>query len=150
MPSLFYVQNVDAVFNRIHNLRPESAARWGTMSAAAMLQHCRIITESMLLMKPSATAPSLRQRIVRNLMLNGILKIPRGRTMPKHIAQQMAAAGVPDFETERTALLHALEAFAAFTGSMNGAHPHFGRMSHAEWGRFAWTHLDHHLRQFGV
>lgn len=29
-------------------------------------------------------------------------------------------------------------------------HPAFGRMSHAEWLRWAYLHTDHHLRQFGV
>jgi hypothetical protein len=150
MPSLFSAPAVDAVFNRIHMLRADSAPRWGTMSAASMLQHCRIVTESMLLQKPSTKNASLKQRVVRTLILNGILKIPRGRTMPKHIADQMQAAGQADFEAEKTGLMHALEAFTAFNGTMNGAHPHFGKMSHAEWGSFAWVHLDHHLRQFGV
>jgi hypothetical protein len=29
-------------------------------------------------------------------------------------------------------------------------HPHFGRMSDAEWMRLAYLHMDHHLRQFGA
>jgi hypothetical protein len=28
-------------------------------------------------------------------------------------------------------------------------HPFFGPLTHAGWGRLAWKHLDHHLRQFG-
>jgi len=30
------------------------------------------------------------------------------------------------------------------------SHPHFGKMSEAEWLRLAYLHVDHHLRQFGV
>jgi hypothetical protein len=30
------------------------------------------------------------------------------------------------------------------------AHPYFGRMSHADWLRWGYLHLDHHLRQFGA
>jgi len=29
-------------------------------------------------------------------------------------------------------------------------HPVFGKLSHAEWLRWAYLHTDHHLRQFGV
>jgi hypothetical protein len=29
-------------------------------------------------------------------------------------------------------------------------HPFFGRMSDAEWLRWAYLHIDHHLRQFGA
>lgn len=29
-------------------------------------------------------------------------------------------------------------------------HPAFGRMRRADWGIWAWRHLDHHLRQFGA
>jgi hypothetical protein len=150
MPSLFHAPAVDAVFNRIYNLRPETPAQWGTMSAATMFQHCRIVSNALLHMKPAQAVPTLKQRIVRNLILGGLVKIPRGRRMPKPIAEQMQAAGIADFETERSALMHAIEAFSAFSGVLNGAHPHFGRMSHSDWGRFAWVHLDHHLRQFGV
>jgi hypothetical protein len=30
------------------------------------------------------------------------------------------------------------------------AHPFFGNMSKTDWGRFAYKHFDHHLRQFGA
>jgi hypothetical protein len=30
------------------------------------------------------------------------------------------------------------------------AHPLFGRMSDADWLRWAYLHADHHLRQFGA
>ena len=30
------------------------------------------------------------------------------------------------------------------------SHPHFGKMSEAEWMRLAYLHVDHHLRQFGA
>lgn len=150
MPSLFSSTAVDAAFNRIHNLQPDASPRWGSMNPATMLQHCRIITESMIRQRPAASTPTLRQRIMRTLILNGIIKIPHGRQMPKHIAEQMSAAGQAEFATEKAALLQALEAFAAFRGDLNGAHPRFGKMNRTQWGRFAWVHLDHHLRQFGV
>ena len=34
-------------------------------------------------------------------------------------------------------------------GKANGRHPAFGPLNPREWGRIAWKHLDHHLRQFG-
>jgi hypothetical protein len=29
-------------------------------------------------------------------------------------------------------------------------HPRFGRLSDAEWLRWGYLHMDHHLRQFGA
>jgi hypothetical protein len=29
-------------------------------------------------------------------------------------------------------------------------HPFLGKLSRAEWLRWAYLHMDHHLRQFGV
>ena len=44
-----------------------------------------------------------------------------------------------------------LERFAADTGGISWPeHPAFGPMTHAAWGRFAYRHFDHHLRQFGA
>ena len=150
MASLFTSTDVDALFNRIHNLQAGARPRWGTMTAASMLLHCRIVTEAILQQQPSDRRPQPKQWLLRTLVLNGVVKIPHGRPMPKHIAAQMAEAGDAVFEAERIRLHQAIEAFPGFQGRLNGAHPHFGRMSHTDWGRFAWTHLDHHLRQFGV
>jgi hypothetical protein len=30
------------------------------------------------------------------------------------------------------------------------AHPIFGKMSETDWMRWAYLHVDHHLRQFGL
>jgi len=35
-------------------------------------------------------------------------------------------------------------------GAEGAAHPLFGRLTTAEWGRWGYRHMDHHLRQFGV
>ena len=35
-------------------------------------------------------------------------------------------------------------------GKANGRYPAFGSLNGKEWGRIAWKHFDHHLRQFGV
>lgn len=58
----------------------------------------------------------------------------------------------PEHWTNESGALHAaIEAFAA--KSRDGKwprHPFFGHLSGAEWGRFMYRHLDHHLTQFGV
>jgi hypothetical protein len=35
------------------------------------------------------------------------------------------------------------------TTPTTATHPFFGPLTHGGWGRLAWKHLDHHLRQFG-
>jgi hypothetical protein len=35
-------------------------------------------------------------------------------------------------------------------GATFSASPAFGKLSNRQWGRLAYVHMDHHLRQFGV
>ena len=38
----------------------------------------------------------------------------------------------------------------AAPGALTPAHGFFGRMSTADWQRWAYKHTNHHLRQFGL
>lgn len=149
-PSFFQPAAVSAVQQRIAKLTADRQPLWGNMSAATMMQHCRIINESLLRGRPSTRMPSLKQRLLRRVFLSRLIPLPKGRKQPGHIADRMNAAGTPAFDAERLSLLASIAAFAAHSGGIDAAHPIFGRMSRQNWGRFGWVHLDHHLRQFGV
>ena len=77
-----------------------------------------------------------------------VLPFPKGApTAPELLARCDAA----DFEQERAAF-HQLTVRAAAKPPTDEwpAHPAFGPLSHKAWGKLAFKHTDHHLRQFGV
>jgi hypothetical protein len=55
-----------------------------------------------------------------------------------------------DFARDVAELGSLLDRFAAADPAALHPHPVFGRLSRGEWGRWAWRHTDHHLRQFGA
>jgi hypothetical protein len=77
------------------------------------------------------------------------LQWPAGiRTAPE-VNQEIGGTRPAEFEADLAQLEHLTDLVAS--GRFNGAvHPFFGRMSHAAWLRWAWLHMDHHLRQFGA
>src|SRR6185503_17810933 len=55
-----------------------------------------------------------------------------------------------DLDRERQALVGLVRGYGEFADPPGGfVHPFFGSMSREEMGKFAYKHLDHHLRQFG-
>jgi hypothetical protein len=55
-----------------------------------------------------------------------------------------------DFARDLGALEEATSRFLGKAAAMPMPHPLFGRLSPAEWQRWAYLHADHHLRQFGL
>lgn len=55
-----------------------------------------------------------------------------------------------NWEAEKADLLALVEKFPKVIGEASLPHPIFGKLSTRTWGRLAWRHLDHHLRQFGA
>ncbi len=140
----------EMVLARIAKLSPDSAARWGVMDAESMLRHCRIVAETILSRNSPQESPTLRQLLLRTLILKVLRRMPQGRQQPKVISDAMASQPTLSFEQERRQLIDITGRFANYKGVISGRHPVFGPMKTVSWGAFAWLHLDHHLRQFGV
>jgi hypothetical protein len=78
------------------------------------------------------------------------VRMPKGvKTAPE--LDQVGGGGTPpgDFEEDLAVLEHLLDRYIE-TGGDLPTHPVWGRMSKGMAGRYAWRHMDHHLRQFGV
>jgi hypothetical protein len=56
-----------------------------------------------------------------------------------------------DFERDRARVFDGMDHLAAAPGDgLARAHFMVGPMSRADWHRWAYKHVDHHLRQFGL
>ena len=100
--------------------------------------------------KPVSHATSaLRRTILKWIVLYLPLRWPAGIPTTPEIDQEIGGTTPVDFDAD-VARLEALMAIVTarkrnFVWQM---HPIFGPMSEDDWLRWAYRHVDHHLRQF--
>ena len=133
---------------RVHGVRPESAARFGVLTAPEMILHCRICLEVGL----GRCTPAPADRFVDRALIKAIALY-----MPFHWPKGVATR--PEMDVRRNGMAPGqfvhdvaslVERIEEFSSSRLGArHPIFGPMSQSEWLRWGYLHTDHHLRQFG-
>lgn len=149
MQSLFTPADREALSARLAALEPGTLRQWGSMDPGQMLLHCTRGLE------PATGDRPMKQVFLGKLVTPFIRRFVLGEksfrrqvpTDPTFVVTHSC-----DFEAERTRLATMIDRFVR-RGSDSAAkavHPFFGRLSGDEWGRLAYKHLDHHLRQFGV
>jgi hypothetical protein len=139
------------ILTRIASLRSDSPRVWGKMSAPQMVCHLndsfRVVTGE----KPAQSKENVLTRtVVRWIALHVPIRWTQGTpTMPE--VDQFAGGTVPgEFETDKQQLVALTEDFTSKPAYLATArHPFFGTLSEEEWMRWAYLHMDHHLRQFG-
>lgn len=109
---------------------------------------CRMATGQ----KPVSDSTGWRQRtVVKWIALYLPLRWPAGILTRPEIDQQLAGTRPVDFATDLAELEALLELVTTREKGFDWpVHPIFGRMSQAAWLRWAYLHMDHHLRQFGA
>ena len=138
------------LLGRLRTLRQDSVGRWGRMSAHQAVCH---LSDSFLAVtgrKDVSMAAGLLQRtVVKWIALYVPLRWPSGiRTRPE-LDQQLGGTRPAQFAQDVTRLAELVEQATSAEPHWH-QHPRFGRMSDAEWLRWGYLHMDHHLRQFGV
>ena len=139
------------ILQRLKAVRPDSARRWGRMSAHQMVCHLsdsfRMVTREKAV---SHAAGPLDRTIVKWIALYLPLRWPPGiRTRPE-IDQLLGGTRPIDFAADLAQLGVLVELITAHPKNLDRQlHPVFGPMSAAAWLRWGYLHMDHHLRQFG-
>jgi hypothetical protein len=143
----------DEVLHRLRQVGADNAARWGRMSAPQMVCHLadafRMLTGEK---QVSHVAHLLNRTVVKWIGLYAPLPWPRGRIETRPEIDQLCSGTAPaDFAADVRAVEALVERVVAESPAWEGQpHPIFGRMTSAEWLRWGYLHMDHHLRQFGV
>lgn len=152
MRSLADPDAVAALDARLARLAPDTPRRWGRMSAGEMLCHLAEAFRHSLGELPPTPADSLWTRtVIKWAALWLPVPWPHGYRTPAIVNPQREGRRPGEFEQDRRTLVIAMRRF--IDGARAGrtqAHPIFGPMSTTEWLRWAWLHMDHHLRQFGL
>jgi hypothetical protein len=137
---------------RLSTLQPDSARRWGRMSVHQMVCHlsdCFRMLEGRKTV--SRTGGVLERTVVKWIALYLPVRWPEGTATRPEVDQEGGGTAPADFAADVAELERLLDAFAAGHGRETwGAHPVFGPLSEAQWFRWAYLHIDHHLRQFGA
>jgi hypothetical protein len=151
--SLSRPQDKDALVRRLRTITPDTPRRWGRMSAHQMICH---LTDAFLMgtdKKPVSDQSGWRERtIFKWLALYAPLRWPAGIKTRPEIDQTGGGGTKPTtFENDMANLEALMDLLTARPGFFAGrTHPIFGRLSEAAWMRWAYLHVDHHLRQFGA
>jgi hypothetical protein len=144
--------DVVEIRRRLKTVCPDSRRRWGRMTAHQMICH---LSDSFLAVtgrkEMSIASGPFQRTVLKWMALHAPVPWPHGvRTRPE-IDQTVGGTRPNDFSAD-LALLETLSVqFVAEINSIDGHwHPIFGPMSRSEWLRWAYLHMDHHLRQFGA
>jgi uncharacterized protein DUF1569 len=135
------------LLERLERLTPEATPLWGTMTAPQMLAH---LADWMLMAKGERKV-ALRNLPVRYPPLKQLLiywlPFPKGvPTSPELIGRKPL-----EWAIERAAVRKHVQSFEKLDPKMIWPeHPVFGKMTPQAWCVFAYRHMDHHLRQFGI
>ena len=67
------------------------------------------------------------------------------------INQEISGTQPKDFASDAAELERLIAEFCdEKTDRSKWSHPFFGQLSRGEWSRWAYVHINHHLRQFGA
>ena len=156
MKTLSRRRDRDQIIERLRHLKPNMLPRWGQMTAPQMVCHLTDAFRNLLRERPVRSkvgAPSfIGKTLIKWVALYTPLRWPRGmKTRPE--ADQLIGGTPPSsrFADDVASLEGATGRFllAVQEGRLR-EHYLFGLLSQAQWNRWAYRHMDHHLRQFGL
>jgi hypothetical protein len=152
MKTLVNANDKAEIAQRLRAIGPASQRRWGKMTAPEMICHLSDAFRVAMSEKAALPVSSLfTQSVMKWVALQFPFQWPHGvQTVPECEA---GVGGTPPAEIEWD--LHELrELLDRFTGQPRefefAEHAIFGKLSEAEWQRWGYLHMDHHLRQFGA
>ncbi len=137
--------------DRLEGLTPDAPRQWGSMTPNQMLCH---LTDAFRLAigerGGSAVDTWFTRNIIRGFALYAPLQWPKGVPTRPEADQKIGGTPPTQFAADKNLLLNYFDRFCRQPRDFTpGAHPIFGKMSAKEWDRWAYLHMDHHLRQFG-
>jgi hypothetical protein len=135
---------------RLKAVRPDSVRRWGTMTAHQMICHCADACRMALgEVTPRDISTGATRYVVKWIALYATMRWPAGIQTVAEFDQRSAGTRPSDFEADVATLARLIEQVRRRAGAWP-PHPIFGPMTERGWLRWAYLHLDHHLRQFGA
>jgi len=151
MKSLARERDLAEIQRRLKSVTTESQRRWGRMSVHQMICH---LSDSFLAVtgrRPASMASGPLQRtVIKWTALYVPLRWPPDLPTRPEVDQARGGTAPVDFAADLAQLETLLTLITSDSRCFDGQqHPIFGPMSRSAWLRWAYLHMDHHLRQFG-
>ena len=141
------------LISRLQRLTPDTRGHWGSLTPAEMLCHLGDSFESVLGVRlPPGPPPSGKARpLLKWFILYFPVPWPKGVQTRPGVDPHRDGTRPSDFQSDRARVIANLDKLAAASGaSLARVHFMVGPMSRKDWHRWAYKHVDHHLRQFGL
>ncbi len=150
LPIIFEKEVADAIIQRIHQLKSDTPAQWGTMRVDQMLAHCNVTYEMAYENKhpqPNSVMRFILKLFVKPVVVNEAAYKKSSQTAPAFIIKDER-----NFAIEQKRLIDYITKTQSlgttyFEGKESNS---FGVLNATEWNNMFYKHLDHHLKQFGV
>jgi hypothetical protein len=150
MKTMARERDKEEILQRLKTIRADSARRWGRMSPHQAICH---LSDSFLAVTgqrhASPASGPLQRTVVKWIALYAPVKWPRGIQTRPEVDQEIGGTKPSTFASDVTQLEMLVELITTRKSCFGPKHPIFGRMSEDDWMRWAYLHMDHHLRQFG-
>ena len=146
--SLFNPADQKEIFARLNQLNANSTRNWGKMTVSQMLKHMEIAF-SVPINKIQLPKDKLYYLAANPFARFFMIKM--SSKWPKNMAtvEDFKVKTDPDFTQAKADFLKIYQEFLKAT-DFSGCHPAFGVMDKDMWGIAMYTHLNHHLEQFGA
>ncbi|WP_298502018.1 DUF1569 domain-containing protein [uncultured Maribacter sp.] len=147
MKSLFEEKACNEILDRINSLKDDSQRQWGKMSLGQMAWHCQFPLKIAIKNKDTGKKGNLFVRLFfkKSAYNNKVWR----RGLPTAPALKTGENKNASIEIEKLKTL--VKEFNALKNREEWQpHPFFGTLTHEQWGKMEYKHLDHHLRQFNV
>jgi len=150
MEDIFKTETIESFKKRIQELDDSSSANWGKMDLYQMLKHC---TENdRMLLREKSYKRLFIGRLFGKLALKANIKDDKPLKKNGATHPELVITGSGDVAQQKQNWIDLLEKYPrmAQEAYQDFIHPFFGKMDRNQVSRFAYKHIDHHLRQFGV
>jgi hypothetical protein len=137
----------EGLVQRLHVLTPQAKARWGRLTAPAMLSH--LIESCRMALGEVPIEP--RKLPIRFFPLNWLIIhwLPFPKNAPS--APELLSRASGDWEADIQKLQELLRRVGQRAPDERWpTHPAFGDISGGDWGVLVYRHVDHHFQQFGI
>ena len=138
--------------NALRNLKEDSKAEWGTMTAKQMLIH---LIQSSKMMHFENNTLLVKEEYVEKAIafLYTDKEIKKVLVVPNDIGFNFTENINEDIEELKLELIHSSDNMLAFlieNTDFKAIHPYFGELNTKQWLLFQRKHYSHHLNQFGL
>jgi len=136
----------------LENLKEDSKAEWGTMTAKQMLIH---LTQSSKMMHFGNNTLLIKEEYIEKAIafLYTDKGIKKGLVVPNDIGFNFTENINEDIEELKRELINSSDNMLAFlieNTDFKAIHPYFGELDTKQWILFQRKHYTHHLNQFGL